>query len=271
MHYGIEVVPFGEFGDPRVVVQMAQTAEAAGWEGLWVWDHLMFPYGVGDPWVILSAVAVSTRRLKLCAGIAPLPRYRPHALARLLTTLDILSEGRLILGVGLGGVEEEFTAYGEPGDARLRAAMLDEGLEVLTRLWSGQPVTHQGTYYTVENAAQVPTPVQQPRVPVWVGGDSKPALRRAAGWDGWIIGTVDEHCKIVKPPEKLAEQVATIRQHRTGDAPFDVAIDGITQPDGGALVRDYEAAGATWWFEALFGLRGSLDDMLARIKAGPPR
>lgn len=271
MRYGIEVITFGEFGNPHRVVQLAQAAEAAGWEGLWVWDHLHFVYGTGDPWVTLSAVAASTQRLKLCPGVAPLPRYRPPMLARLLTALDILSEGRLILGVGLGGVAEEFTAYGEAGDAKSRAARLDEGLEVLTQLWSGQPVTYHGQYYTVEGINHTPRPIQQPRIPIWVGGGSKPALRRAARWDGWITGTINEQAETTLTPDRLAEQVAYIRQHRRSEAPFEVAIDGVSQPGDAARVGEYEAAGATWWFEALFGLRGSLDAMLARVKAGPPK
>jgi alkanesulfonate monooxygenase SsuD/methylene tetrahydromethanopterin reductase-like flavin-dependent oxidoreductase (luciferase family) len=272
MRYGIEVVTFGEFADPRVVVRLAQAAEAAGWEGLWVWDHITFAYGgVGDPWVILSAVAASTKRLKLCPGIAPLPRYRPHVLARILTSLDILSEGRLILGAGLGGVEEEFTNYGEPADAKVRAAMLEEGLEVLTHLWSGEQVTYRGAHYVVEGATHTPTPVQRPRIPVWIGGESKPALRRAARWDGWIIGATSPEAKMVKTPRQLADQVAYIHQHRASDTPFEVAIDGISGPGDGALAREYEDAGATWWFEGLFGLRGAVEEMLARVEAGPPR
>ena len=84
MHYGIEVVPFGDFSDPCQIVRLAQAAEASGWEGLWIWDHVLIPYGVADPWVTLSAVAASTRSIKLCAGVSPLPRYRPHLLARTL-------------------------------------------------------------------------------------------------------------------------------------------------------------------------------------------
>jgi probable F420-dependent oxidoreductase len=270
MHYGIEVITFGEFGDPHVVLRLARAAEAAGWEGLWVWDHLGFPYGVGDPWVILAAVAASTKRLKLCSGVAPLPRYRPHVLARLLTSLDILSEGRLIFGAGIGGLAAEFTAYGEPGEAKVRAEMLDEGLEVLTRLWSGEPVTYRGNYYTVEGVAYTPRPVQQPRIPIWIGGGSKPALRRAARWDGWIMGTIDEKCGVTKTPEQLATEVAYIRRHRSGDAPFEVAVNGCSQPGDDALIRAYATAGATWWFESLFGLRGTVEEMLARIEAGPP-
>lgn len=271
MQYGIEIIPFGEFGEPQIFMQLAQAAEACGWEALWVWDHLAFPYGVGDPWVLLSAAAAVTARLKLLPGVAPLPRYKPHVLARLLITLDRLSNGRLILGVGSGGLAGEYTAYGEPGDTKTRAAMLDESLDILTRLWLGEPVTHHGTHYTVDHVAFTPRPIQQPRIPIWVGGDSPAALRRAAHWDGWIIGTIDENQQITMTPAQVSQRVAAIQQQRHAAVPFAVAVDGVSQPGNTAHVRAYEAAGATWWFEAIFGLRGSLDDMLARIHAGPPR
>jgi alkanesulfonate monooxygenase SsuD/methylene tetrahydromethanopterin reductase-like flavin-dependent oxidoreductase (luciferase family) len=270
MHYGIEVVPFGQFGDPKVMMQVARAAEEAGWEGIWVWDHILFPYGVGDPWVILSAVAASTEKLKIITGVAPLPRYHIHVLARILTSLDILSNGRVIFGTGLG-IDCEFAQVGEPGDPRIRASMLDEGLSVLTRLWSGGPVTYKGTHYTIEDVTLIPTPVQT-RVPIWIGGESKTALRRAAMWDGWIIGTINEKCEIIRSPKKLAEEIIYIRKHRKSDEPFDVAIDGVSKPDekDRELVRQYEEAGAKWWFEGIFGLRGSKEEMLNRIEAGPP-
>ena len=270
MHFGIEIIPFGEFADPRNVVKMAQATEASGWEGVWLWDHLLFPYGSGDPWVMLSAIAASTRRLKLVSGVAALPRYRPQNLARLLTSLDLLSEGRVVLGAGLGGLAEEFTQFGELGEARARAEMLDEGLEVITRLWSGEPVEHFGVYYTVAGASMLPKPIQQPRIPVWIGGGSRRALRRAARWDGWIIGVIDENSEITLPPEKLADNVAYILEHRDGEGPFEVAVDGVSQPGDPSIPQEYSGAGATWWFESLFGLRGSLEEMLERIEAGPP-
>lgn len=270
MQYGIEIVPFGEFGEPQVVVQLAQAAEAAGWEAVWVWDHLAFPYGVGDPWVLLTAVAATTTQIKLLPGVAALPRYKPHLLARLLTSLDRLSNGRFILGAGMGALHHEFASVGEAGDYKTRAAMLDEGLDLLTRIWSGQPVTHHGAHYTVNDLTFLPQPIQQPRIPIWIGGDSAAALRRAAQWDGWIMGTVDENCVTTTTPAQIGESVAAIRQQRTSDAPFAIAVDGVSQPNETAHVRAYEAAGATWWFEAVFGLRGSVDEMLARIAAGPP-
>ena len=213
MHYGIEVIPFGRFSDPREVVKIARIAEAAGWEGLWLWDHLVFPWAVGDPWITLAAVASATQSMKLITGVAPLPRYRPHLLARQMTSLDLLSGGRLIFGTGLG-IDSDFTPFGEPGDAATRAAMIDEGLDLLAQLWSGEEVTHRGQFYQVDGARFLPTPAQRPRIPIWIGGDSQAALRRAARWDGWIIGVIDEQCKVTKPPAQIAARTAAILQQR---------------------------------------------------------
>ncbi len=271
MHFGIEVVPFGEYSNPQAVVELAQAAEDAGWEAIWIWDHVVFPYGTGDPWITLAAVAAVTSRIKLVPGVAALPRYRPHLLARTLTALDLLSRGRVIFGAG-AGVDFDFTPFGETVDARTRAAMLDEGLDLLAKLLSGAEITHRGSHYVAEKVRLAPTPVQQPRIPVWIGGGSNAALRRAAQWDGWIIGVVDEQQTITTPPDQIAKQVATIRRHRSAGSPFDVAVDGVSKAgDPGALVQEYADAGATWWFEAIFGSRGNHTQMLQRIHAGPPR
>jgi alkanesulfonate monooxygenase SsuD/methylene tetrahydromethanopterin reductase-like flavin-dependent oxidoreductase (luciferase family) len=235
-----------------------------------LWDHLLFPYGSGDLWVMLAAIAARTQKLKLVTGVAALPRYRPHTLARLLTGLDLLSEGRVVFGAGLGAISEEFSRFGEIGEGRTRAEMLDEGLEVITRLWTGQPVEHVGAHYTVSGVSLLPTPIQRPRIPVWIGGESRAALRRASRWDGWIIGVIDENAEITLPPEKLADRLASIKDQGVEGGPFEVAVDGVSEPGAPSLVQDYANAGATWWFESLFGLRGGLEEMLARIKAGPP-
>jgi alkanesulfonate monooxygenase SsuD/methylene tetrahydromethanopterin reductase-like flavin-dependent oxidoreductase (luciferase family) len=269
MHYGIEVVPFGEYSNPRLVMELAQAAEAAGWEGITLWDHLLFPYGAGDPWITLAAVAAVTKRIKLCTGVSPLPRYKPPVLARTLVGLDILSGGRVIFGTG-AGVDFDFTPFGEAADAKTRAGMLDEGLELLEGLVAGKQVTMQGQYFSAAGAQLVPSGVQQPRTPIWIGGDSQPAYRRAARWDGWIIGTIDEMQNVTLPPEELSKRVQAILAHRTQSTPFDVAIDGCSQPGQSRLVAAYAAAGATWWFEAIFGTRGSHAELLARIHAGPP-
>jgi len=270
MHFGLEVIPFGDYADPCSVIELAQAAEQAGWEGLWLWDHMLMPYGAGDPWVTLSGVAATTQRLKLVTGVSPLPRYYPQNLARLLTGLDLLSQGRLVLGAGLGSVDEEFTRFGLPSEKSIRAEMLDESLQIITRLWSGETLDFQGQYYSVGGAALQPRPVQQPRPPVWIGGESPPALRRAARWDGWVTGVIDENASIVRTPEQLTRDLAYIQAHRQSQAPFEVAIDGVSQPGEGNLAQAYAEAGATWWFEAIYGLRGNTAEMLERVKAGPP-
>jgi probable F420-dependent oxidoreductase len=274
VRYGIEITNLGDYADPRLAVRLAQAAEDAGWEGFFVWDHLAFAWGVpsGDPWVILSAVAALTRRLKVGTAVTPLARRRPQVVAHALATLDVLSSGRVIFGAGLGGVGEEFSAFGESPETKERAAMLDEGLSVLNELLSGDEVTHHGEHYTVEAIKLAPVPVQRPRVPIWIGGESSAALRRAALWDGWLAPATSPHGTptMAKDPEQIAEMVAQIRRHRTTDMPFEVAVDGYTEPDDTELPRAYEEAGATWWLESVHGMRGSVDEMAARVEAGPP-
>src|SRR4051794_3229899 len=134
MRYGLSVINFGSYGEPSVLIELAEAAEAAGWEGLFLWDHLSFvwPDGMGpntgDPWVLLAGVATATSRLLLGTNVTPVPRRRPQVLATQVATLDRLSEGRAVLGAGLGGVEEEFTRFGDEWDGRARAKRLDDGL-----------------------------------------------------------------------------------------------------------------------------------------------
>jgi len=274
MRYGIVVSNLDDQADPRLAIRLARAAEGAGWEAFFVWDHLGFVWGSpsSDPWITLSAVAVSTTRLKLGTAITPLARRRPQVVANALGSLDLLSGGRMIFGAGLGGMAEEFTAFGEPGVAKERAAMLDEGLAVLDRLWSGEMVTHHGLHYDVENVSLAPLPLQRPRIPVWIGGESPPALLRAARWDGSPApATSPDGTPIMdKEPGRIAEMVAEIRRHRTMDAPFAVAVDGYSDPEDPTLPHAYQAAGATWWLESIHGMRGSLDEMIARVEAGPP-
>ncbi|HZY64997.1 MAG TPA: LLM class flavin-dependent oxidoreductase [Rubrobacteraceae bacterium] len=274
MHHGIVIANLGDYYDPRVAVKLARTAEEAGWEGFFVWDHLGFVWGApsGDPWIILSAVAASTQRLKIGTAVTPLARRRIQVVANGLATLDLLSSGRVIFGAGLGGVPREFAAFGDPGDVKERAARLDEGLTVLDRLMSGEEVTHNGRHYTVEGIRLAPLPVQRPRVPVWIGGEAGPALRRAARWDGWLASAtpLDGSISMSKSPEQIGEMVAEIQRYRTSDAPFDVALDGYSEPEDDTLPRAYAESGATWWLESIHGRRGTVDEMLARVKAGPP-
>jgi len=275
MRYGIDVSGLGEWAEPGIVVEAAQSAEAAGWDALFLWDHLGYVWGApsADPWVVLAAVAQATVRLRLGTAVTPLPRRRPAVVATAVATLDRLSGGRVIFGAGLGGVPSEFTAFGESGEASDRAAMLDEGLELVTGLWSGEPVTHAGRFYRVDGVTLAPLPVQRPRPPVWIGGTSGvgAARRRAARWDGWIIGCDDEQGTIVVPPASIAADAAAIAALRPGHGPLDIAVTGVSAGPGDPVAFAYAEAGATWWLEHIHGRRGSRASMFARIGAGPPR
>jgi alkanesulfonate monooxygenase SsuD/methylene tetrahydromethanopterin reductase-like flavin-dependent oxidoreductase (luciferase family) len=273
VRYGIVISNMGAYSDPREAVRLAQAAEAAGWEGFFVWDHLGFVWNApsADPWVILSAAAASTEHIKIGTDVTPVARRRPQVLANALSSLDVLSGGRVVFGAGLGGVPREFTAFGEPGEAKERAAVLDEGLTVLDRLMSGEEVTHFGEHYAVEGVTLAPLPVQRPRVPFWIGGEAKPALRRAARWDGWLANAtpLDGSIRMSKTPDEIREMVTEIQRHRNPDAPFEVAMDGYSDSGDSELPRAYAEAGATWWLESIHGRRGSPEEMLQRIEAGP--
>lgn len=277
VRYGIILANLGAYADPRAVARVASAAEESGWDGLFVWDHLGFVWDgpAGDPWVLLAAAAVATERLRLGTAVTPLPRRRPYVVANTVATLDVMTEGRMVLGVGIGGMSdarEEFTRFGESADPRHKAEMLDEALEVVTRLWSGELVSFRGRHYTVDDVRLAPVPVQRPRVPVWVGGLSGPALRRAARWDGWVVEFGDGEVVAGRnAPEDLAAKLETIRRHRAGDGPFEVALGGRSEPGDVALVRTYEEIGATWWIESINGRRGTTEAMLDRIRSGPPR
>ena len=230
---------FDELSDPALVADLAAQAEGAGWDGVFVWDHVAYRdpvQAVADPWVVLAAVACATSRVRIGPMVTPLPRRRPVKLAREVASLDRLSRGRLVLGVGIGGDGSgELSATGEQLDDRVRGAMLDEGLDVLRAAWTGEQVDHRGEHYVVDGLTLQPTPVQAGGPPVWVAaryGNARP-LQRAARHDGvFQIGITD--------PAQLAEVVATVGGAREG---YDVAVGGPP----GADERGYEAAGATWW------------------------
>ena len=243
----IFVAPFGELSEPRVLAQLAAEAEAAGWDGFFVWDHMVYSAPVthvADPWVAMAAIAMATSRVRIGALVTPTPRRRIHKLARETVTLDRLSEGRLVLGVGVGGdTHGEFGPFGEEADMRERARVLDADLERLMALWGGgfQPV-----------------PVQQPRIPVWVAArwPNRRPVRRALRWDG--IFPID-----LPGPEALAELVAEVRAER--DDAFEVVVD---EPEAGADFRRWEEAGATWCLTG-FGNDPREADVRETIAAGP--
>jgi alkanesulfonate monooxygenase SsuD/methylene tetrahydromethanopterin reductase-like flavin-dependent oxidoreductase (luciferase family) len=232
---------------------------------------------VVDPWVALTAAAMTTRRIRLGTLVTPLPRRRPWKLARETVTLDRLSGGRLVLGVGIGDpADREYADFGEDADPKARARRLDEGLAVLTGLWSGEPFSFEGEFYRVREAIFQPRPVQSPRIPIWVGGfwPSKPPMRRAARWDGVnpLKRTSDGFPALT--PDDVRDLMAYIDAFREGDAPFDVVISGETPGDdrarAGEHVAAYAAAGATWWIEVLDGYRGPFAATRERVRQEPP-
>lgn len=285
MKFGLYVPPLGEYADARTLANLAKDAEEAGWNGFFTWDHVVmdWPEGVVDPWIAYSAIAMNTQHIRFGPTVTPLPRRRPWKLARETVSLDRLSGGRLILGVGTGGGQHEFAYLGETSDPRERGAQLDEGLEVLTRLWSTEPVNFEGCYYQVKDACFMPGPVQSPRIPIWVGGiwPNKAPFRRAARWDGVFPLNRDPEGYIT--PEQIREITAYIFRFRESDAPFDVVNTGYTSGKDSARDSDwvgkYADAGVTWWLEGVnpwrFGwdMQGPwpIEAMHERILQGPPR
>lgn len=276
MRCAINVPNFGEYGDGRALAALAHEAEEEGWDGFFIWDHIgaNWPAPTGDPWVLLAAMAMTTARIKLGALVTPLPRRRPWKLARETVTLDRLSNGRLILGVGIGSdFAREYSAYGEETDAKTHGAMLDEGLDVLTRLWSGEPFSYTGQHYTIHDARFQPVPVQAPRIPIWVAGmwPNKAPFRRAARWDGLVPMRRDEQPLTM---DDLHAIVAYTHEQRASADPFDVAIAGwvgdMEPAAATARLDEYAAAGVTWWQEG-FLPGDTVDAVRERIHAGPPR
>ena len=268
---GIFLANIGTYSGPRVIVELGELAEASGWEALFIWDHLGFVWDqpACDPWVALAALAARTERLIVGTDVTPLPRRRPQVLAHQVATLDTLSEGRVVFGAAIGGIPDEFGRFGEETDARLRAEMLDEGLEVVSRLWRGEEVTHHGRHYTVDAVRLAPTP---PRgsVPIWIGGNSRPAMRRAARWDGWAPDSagLDE---MRLSPDDLSAKLEELHGFRADvTEPFDVAVFGYSD-SGTDTPGAYAEAGATWWLEYFHDRRGDLDSARQRVAAGPTR
>ncbi len=281
MQFAINTPNFGCFGDPRLMAELAHEAEGAGWDGFFIWDHIggdsekALP--MADPWVELAAMAMVTSRIKLGTIVTPLPRRHPWKLARECLTLDHLSRGRLILGVGIGSdiFFKEYSSYNASPDDKLHGAMLDEGLDVLKLLWSGEKVSYSGQHYQLHDALFLPTPLQQPRIPIWIAGvwPFKKPFRRAAHWDG--ICPL-KHAYQTMQPDDIREMLTYVRQFRTHDEPFDVLASGNT---GGTerqkdldVIMPYAEAGATWWQEGFAGSDAlELEAVHTRIRQGPPR
>jgi alkanesulfonate monooxygenase SsuD/methylene tetrahydromethanopterin reductase-like flavin-dependent oxidoreductase (luciferase family) len=247
MMRGLFIAPFDELVDPRVMAGVAAAAEERGWDGLFVWDHITYRdpvSAVADPWIVLSAIAAATSKLRIGPLVTPLARRRVQKLARETVSLDLLSDGRLTLGVGLGSDNSgELGPFGEELDPRKRATLLDDGLERLAAMWGGE---------------FAPAPVQQPRIPVWVAArwPNRRPVRRAVRWDGLF--------PIEMPgPEALAELAHETSEARGGE-PFDLVAEIAPGQDPGP----WQEAGATWVLTG-FGRQPRLAAVREAVAAGP--
>lgn len=294
MKFGLTMPPIGPYSDPGYLSDIAVEAEKAGWDGFFIWDHVLFfsPYEPKipmhpfvDPWIALAAIAVKTERVRIGPLITSLARRRPWKVARETVSLDLLSGGRLIMGVGLGAPPDlDFGSFGEEQDDRVRARKMDEGLTIMDGLWSGQPFSFEGEYLTVKNVTFLPTPAQSPRIPIWIGGgwNTRPAARRAARWDGFF-------------PQKWRELISVdewrgimdyVDENRNDAAPIDLVQGGKTPGDdldrAAEIAAPFAEIGLTWWVEHIdpwrFGLdwgefmtKDALEKMNERIRQGPPK
>ncbi|MBP0462091.1 LLM class flavin-dependent oxidoreductase [Streptomyces montanisoli] len=286
MRYSINIPNFGDFADPRTVASLAVTAEEAGWDGLFVWDHVVHTKkerrAFGDPWMLLTAAALATSRIALGTLVTPVPRRRPEQLARQVATLDGLSGGRVVFGAGLGGpIDDEYGSFGEPTDPVVLAERLDEGLGLLARYWTGEPVTHHGRHFHADDVALLPATVRRPRPPVWIAGywPKRRPMRRAARWDGAVPlfeSARHGHCP---PVDEVRDMAGYVREQRreqgAGDGPFEFVVGGASPADPGRardLVGPLADAGATWWDERRPHDDGvdRLEPVLRRVEQRPP-
>lgn len=269
MKYGVIITG----GEALEQVELARAAEAAGWDGVFTWDgiHVGDDIATYDPFALMAAFAASTQRVTLGAVVQPLSRRKPWEVARQTTTVDRLSGGRLVLPVGLGALDDRgFGATGGVTDRRQRAELLDESLEILIGLWSGEPLEHHGKHYEFPAMAFSPTPVQRPRIPVWVVGiwPHRRSMERVLRWDGILASAGSRELT----PALLAEIRAWIAKRRSLDG-FDLVVEGVTPADDPAAaasrVRAWDEAGATWWIESDWS-NWEIGLARRRIDAGPP-
>jgi alkanesulfonate monooxygenase SsuD/methylene tetrahydromethanopterin reductase-like flavin-dependent oxidoreductase (luciferase family) len=268
-------------GDPRTLAALAAEAEDAGWDGVFYYDAIAIGASeMYDPWVVLGAIAMATTRVRLGLLVAAPTRRRPWKLARETMTVDRLSNGRLVLPLGLGAHDDAaFGTVGEPTDARTRAELLDETLAILDGLWSGEPFGFEGRHFRFGPMTFRPTPIQRPRIPVWVVGawpHDRP-MRRAVRWDGIVVqaeGIPEGQRRRGRWLEEIVAWIGRERPPELRARPFDVVVDGTTPADDRAaaieIVARHEAAGATWWVESDWAAP-SVESLRGRIAAGPPR
>ncbi|KAA3659067.1 MAG: LLM class flavin-dependent oxidoreductase [Chloroflexi bacterium] len=283
MKYGVYLPNFGPFGDANMLANLAFDAEEAGWDGFFIWDHIAgWSLNMVDPWVALAAIALRTTTIRMGTTVSPLPRRRPWKVAREAVSIDRLANGRFTLSVGIGLGDDEWGKLGEERDQKIRGAMLDEALQVVTGLWQGEPFSYDGEHYQIQDAHFLPKPVQSPRIPIWVGGfwPNKRPFQRAARWDGMFpLFQTDDFEEIWAQLETAVQYVYSQRQ---SDESFDVVCTGVTHGEDAEKdaewVANYQSRGCTWWLEGIAPYRYGqgfdepwpLEKMRQRVLQGPP-
>jgi alkanesulfonate monooxygenase SsuD/methylene tetrahydromethanopterin reductase-like flavin-dependent oxidoreductase (luciferase family) len=251
IRYAVGLPNVGDFGDVQTLTELAVAAERHGWDGVHLWDHVLYhepDWPAASPTVAAAAIAARTTRLRIILTVA-LPRRQVQDVAQDLAAIDGLSRRRLTIVAIVGSMDREYTEFGLDPDARSRGQALDERLARLAQLWDEWRV---------------------PRIPVWGGGwwPRRPGLRRAARLDG-AMPIFDNQRASNVPVEQFAAAAGFVRRHATG--PLDIALEGATSgPSGADLLTPYADAGMTWWIEALGWWRGGVGGAAARIAAGPP-
>ena len=255
MKFGLQLPNIGAFVDVKLLVEVAQEAEEAGWDGFFLWDHAAIPDAMIDPMTIFGAIAVTTTRIRFGPMITAPSRRRPWKLAREATTLDHLSDGRFVLGVGLGASDWDFAKVGEESRNKIKARRTDEALDIINRLWQGEIVNFEGEHFQVADLNFRPRPIQQPRIPIWCAGlyPNRAPLRRAAQWDGIFPISPDDR---PLTPDEWRNILHYIMQHRQDQTPFEAIHTGITQDASDTLtVEPYADVGVTWWLEDISPVR----------------
>jgi len=274
MKFGIYAPNFGNtFGNPKLITKLAVEAEKSGWDGFFLWDHIVNTEGFQntvDPFIALTSVAENTEKINIGTTVTPVTRRRPWKLARETVTLDILSEGRLILGVGLGG-PSEFSLMNEETNLRILAKMADEQLELLNGLWSGEDFSYAGKYYKIDKVKFLPRPVQKPRIKMWGAGTwpKKGPFKRAAKLDGVV--PLSEDYRNPLTPDDYRNMIGYMKKHGLR-YPYDIveiSFDATKSSDKEISILDFQDAGVNWWLELVSDWNGGYEEIREIIMQGP--
>ncbi len=282
--YGLTMASAGASGDAHTMSELAHIAEESGWDAVFLEDYIVWQshpeVPTYDPWITLAAMAMRTQRIRLGTMVTPIARRRPWKLAQELVTLDHLSKGRMILGAGLGDTGESiatdisFARFDEMLDPKLHARMLDEGLEIITRVWLGEPFSFEGEFYKIHDIQILPRPIQLPRVPIWVGGGypNRGPVARALRWDGACMYKQRGHR--MQPGDVRTLRELVIDQRGTADG-YDITVGGAPRWEDEnkqlSYLESVAAEGATWWIEYISPDSGDFEEQRKMIERGPLR